>query len=371
MYYFDYCATTPTNPEVLSYFNKVNNEFWVNPNSNYSLAKRGAELISSTSDIISKKLSLKDFDIIYTSGATEANNLALKGYCLSHQDKGKHIITSPYEHSSIIATLSNLQKDGFEITVADTDSEGKIDIDGLKKLIREDTILVTLTAVSSELGIINDIEQIGKMLVDYPNCCFHVDYTQMLGKKITDFSNVDMFSFSGHKIYGIKGIGALAIKKGIQIQPLINGGKSTTIFRAGTPSTELIASLGKAVSLCYDSLNEHSKDIATKSEYLKNKLVSLSDQVVINTPINGLPSVINVSILNKKAADIQKYLDDNEIMVSTQTACSLNSEYSQTVYKLTNDMNRAQSSIRISISHLTKYEEIDYLIAKIGELLCI
>ncbi len=371
MYYFDYCATTPTNSEVLDYFNKINKELWFNPNSNYSLAKKGADLISETSQTICNYLNLKDYEIIYTSGATEANNLALKGYCLANQKHGKHIISSPYEHSSIVATLASLQKEGFEISIVETLENGKIDPASLKELMRDDTILVTFTAVSSELGIINNVEEIASLLTQYPNCCFHVDFTQMLGKQKFDFSNIDMFSFSGHKIYGIKGVGALAIKASIKLQPIINGGKSTTIFRAGTPSIELIASLGKAIELIYTDLETHQKDILEKSEYLKNKLTNLSDRVVINTPSDGLKSVINLSILNIPSSDIQNFLDKNDVMVSTQTACSLNTEYSATVLKLTGDMERAKSSIRVSISYLTTYEEIDYLVKKIGELLCI
>ena len=371
MYYFDYCATTPTNPDVLSYFNKINKEQWLNPNSNYSLAKNGANLINDTSKSICDNLGLNNYEIIYTSGATEANNLALKGYCLSHQENGKHIISSPYEHSSIVATLASLQKEGFEISIVDTLENGKIDIESLKKLIRDDTILVSFTAVSSEIGIINDLDSISKELANYPNCKFHVDFTQMLGKQKFDFSNVDMFSFSGHKIYGIKGIGALAIKKNIKIQPIINGGKSTTIFRAGTPSIELIASLGKAIELSYSNMDSHQKEINEKSKYLKNKLTNLSDRIIINTPDDGLDSVINMSILNLSSSYIQQFLDENDIMVSTQTACSLSSDYSPTVLNLTGDMERAKSSIRVSISYLTTYDEIDYFVQKIGEMLCI
>ncbi|MBO4245250.1 MAG: cysteine desulfurase [Bacilli bacterium] len=369
MFYFDYCATTPTNKEVLNFFEEVNNKYWFNPNSNYEPSVAGAKLIMDSANKILNILGLKDSTVIFTSGATEANNLALKGYCYANKEKGKHIITSPYEHSSIVATLSALEKEGFEVTIADTNEAGEVDVDKLKTLIRDDTILVSITATSSEVGIINDIESIANLLTNYDNCKFHVDYTQLFGKYKNDLSNVDMLSYSGHKIYGIKGVGALIIKNDINLSPIINGGKSTTKYRAGTPSTELIASLGKASELIYENFEAKEADIKTKSDYLKEKLLGLSDSIKINTPENGLASIINVSILGHKSEEIQQTLAKKDIYVSTQTACSLKLDYSPTIYKLTNDLKRAESSIRVSISYLTTIEEIDYLIKAIGELL--
>lgn len=369
MYYFDYCATTPTNPKVLDYFFNINKVLWANPNSKYSFAKNSAKVIDDASKLILNRLDLDDFEVIYTSGATEANNLALKGYCLANVDKGKHIITSPYEHSSIVATLNYLQKNGFEISVIDTLADGSLDLESLKRLMRNDTILVTITATNSEVGILSDIDAISEIVGQFPNCHYHVDFTQLLGKMKKNLNKVDMISFSGHKIYGIKGIGALIKKQDVKLIPTINGGKSTTIYRAGTPPTELIASLGKAIELIYDNLNLNSQSIIDKSCYIKNKLKMYEGKIFINSNDNCLPSIINISIPGNKAIDLQSKLEAFDIFVSTQTACSLNNDYSATILKLTNDMSRAESSLRISISHLTTFEEIDYLIKKIGELL--
>ena len=272
MYYFDYCATTPTNPKVLEYFMNINKSFWANPNSKYKFAKDTAGIIDETTKLILNRLDLSDYEVIYTSGATEANNLALKGYCLANSDKGKHIITSPYEHSSIVATLNYLQKNGFEVSSIDTLPDGSLDLNSLQQLIREDTILVTITATNSEVGILSDIDAISDIVKQHSNCHYHVDYTQLLGKMKKDLNKADMISFSGHKIYGIKGIGALIKKHDVKLIPTINGGKSTTIYRAGTPPTELIGSLGKAIDLIYEDIDNNTQDITKKSEYLKNKI---------------------------------------------------------------------------------------------------
>ena len=187
--------------------------------------------------------------MIYTSGASESNNLAIKGICLKYQNRGKHIITTFLEHSSVIGPLNYLIKMGFDVDFVKIKDDGCVDLEHLKSLLRNDTILVSISMVDSEIGLRQSIQEIAKILEEYPKCYFHVDCTQAYGKIPVDLTGVDLASMSAHKIYGLKGIGLLIKRENISIEPLIHGGKSTTVYRSGTPALPLIVSLMKALKL--------------------------------------------------------------------------------------------------------------------------
>lgn len=358
MIYLDYSATTPVNEKVLDTFNEVTRKFIGNPNSHHRLGAEANELITKATEQIASILGVKESEIIYTSGSSESNNLAIKGIAYRYQNRGKHIITTMLEHSSIIAPLSYLQAKGFEIDFVDILPNGKIDIEHLKKLIRDDTILVSICAVDSEIGLRQPIEEIGDLLKQYPKLFFHVDMTQCLGKDNINLTNVDLASFSAHKIFGIKGIGGLIKKEKITLEPLIHGGSSTTVFRSGTPTTALIASLAKALRLSVTDLDK-KRDHITR---LNNKLRSfLSDypKVVINSNDTSLPNVINFSIPSIKSETFMHALEEDDIFISTKSACSAVDAISKPVYALTKNEDVASASLRISLSYLTTDEEID------------
>lgn len=364
MYYFDYSATTKTDPKVLDKFNEVSQNFFGNANSTYKFAKECKSVIDEASKIISDYFNCMPNEIIYTSGASEANNLAIKGVC--ELTNKKHIITTKVEHSSVVSTLSYLQSKGYKIDFVNMNDEGQVDIDHLKELIDEDTFLVTMCGVDSELGIKQPIDEIGKLLKDYDDIIFHVDITQCLGKVPIDLTNIDLASFSGHKIYAPKGIGALIKKNTVKLSPIIHGGKSTTVYRSGTPQNELIACLGKAFEILMPNVEKNYEYIKELNDYLKDNLKSVAK---FNSTNKSIPHVLNISIPGVNKADIQNYLSDRDIYVSLNTACSLNNDYSKTVYALYNDMDRAKSSIRISLSYKSTKEEIDYLVKNIREYL--
>ena len=240
MIYLDYSATTKTSKEVLDTFVKASTDFIGNPNSLHKLGVDAHNLIDKATKQIADILKVKPDEIIYTSGSSESNNLALKGISLKYQNRGKHIITTEFEHSSIYGPIGYLEKMGFECDFVKTNADGTVDLDNLKSLLRKDTILVSICAVNSEIGIREQIEEIGKVVKENSNAFFHVDATQAIGKINIDLSNVDLASFSAHKFFGIKGIGVLIKKDKIMLEPLIHGGKSTTIFRSGTPALPLI-----------------------------------------------------------------------------------------------------------------------------------
>ena len=212
-------------------------------------------------------------------------------------------------------------------------------------------------SVNSEIGIRQPIEEIGKYLKENTKCFFHVDMTQSIGKDKVDFQYVDLASFSAHKIYGIKGIGCLIKKDNVALEPLINGGKSTTIYRSGTPQLSLIVSLAKALRLVLDNLDEKNKKVKKLNELLKEEVAKING-VSINSNSYCIPHILNMSVPTIKPETIQHALEEYDIYISTQTACSKSGEISQAVYALTKDETKASSSIRVSISYYTTEEEI-------------
>ena len=361
MAYFDYSATTPVNAEVLESFCKAATNYIANPNSLHKLGVKANSLIEKSTEQIAELLGVKTNEIIYTSGSSESNNLAIKGIADKYNNRGKHIITTQFEHSSIYGPIGYLQKQGFEIDFVKTDESGIVSLSNLEELIKEDTILVSISSVNSEVGIRQPIEEIAKIVKKYPKCFFHVDMTQSIGKDKINFDNIDLASFSAHKFYGLKGIGCLIKKEKIQLEPLIHGGKSTTVYRSGTPALPLIVSLSKALRLILEEQDEKLMHVKQLNEYLKNELMKF-ELVKINSNEHCIPHILNISVLGCKPETMQHALEEYDIYISTQTACSSGNTVSKAVYALTNDEERASSSIRISLSHLTTKEECDKFI---------
>ena len=235
--------------------------------------------------------------------------------------------------------------------------EGLIDIGELKKLIRDDTILVSITSVDSELGIKQPIEEIANLLKDYENIIFHTDASQSIGKIDIDFKNVDLITIAPHKFYGINGIGALIKKKNISLTPIIYGGKSTTIYRSGTPALPLIVSLDKALELALSNMQERNKYVKHLNELIKKELLKYDD-IHINSTYKSIPYTINFSIKGILSKEFVNRLSEKEVYVSTKSACCPDNTPSKSVYALTGNKKEASSSIRLSLSHLTKEEEI-------------
>lgn len=358
MIYLDYSATTKTDEEVLKSFEKANQSYFANPNSHHKLGLEAKSLIDSSTSQIANILKIKESEIIYTSGASEANNLAIKGIAEKYQNRGKHIITSELEHSSIYAPLSYLATNGYDIDIIPCDKDGKIDLDILNRTLREDTILVTLTAVSSETGVIEPLDEVAKILKEYPKCFFHVDMTQAIGKLDFDLTKIDLASFSAHKFFGIKGIGVLYKRDKLIIEPQIHGGSSTTLFRSGTPATSLIVSISKALRL----ISEKKKDNYEYVKKLNNRVredLKKYEFIKINSPIDALPHILNISFIHSKPETILHMFEEENIYISTQTACSSKEAFSTAVHAVTRNMEQAETSVRISLSHKTKEMEID------------
>ena len=361
MIYLDYAANTPVDKEVLDYFYDISTNYYANPNSIHKLGLAAKNIIDTATKNIADNLHVLPEEVIYTSGATESNNMVIKGVCERYKNKGKHIILSSLEHNSTIASATFMQDKGFDVDLVPVNSNGLIDMNELKKLIRDDTILVSIVSVDSELGLVQPIEEIGEFLRDYPNIIFHTDATQAIGKVDIDFTNVDLISFTPHKFYGIPGIGVLIKKKNVNLIPLISGGKSTTVYRSGTPTTALIASADKALDIALKNEKKrynHALKLNKKiTEHLKTY-----DFIHINNTDKSVPFTINFSIKGINSKDFTKMLEDNEVYVSTKTTCCPENTPSKLVYALTKDKSLASTSLRVSVSHLTTEEEIDEFI---------
>lgn len=357
MIYFDNSATTFVDDGVLDTFNKVCKDYPGNSNSLHSLGIKSKELENYATDRISKLLKVKPSEIIYTSGASESNNTVFKGVASKYKNRGNHIITSYLEHSSIIETCKYLEKKGFVIDYVKVKSNGMIDMDDLKRLINDNTILVSIAMVDSELGIKQDIKEISKVVRKYPKCYFHVDATQAIGKVNIDFNDMDFMSMSGHKIFGMKGIGLLIKKDNIVIDNLIHGGKSTTVYRSGTPALPLICSLMKALELIIPKVEDNYKYVEELNNKILNNLKKY-DNIHINSTSNSIPYIINFSILNIKPETFIHAMEEENIYISTKSACST-SDLSSSVYSLYPDNNIATHSIRISLSCKNTIEEVN------------
>ena len=356
MIYLDYSATTPVDDRVLDTFVKVTRDYIGNPNSLHELGVEAKKLIDASTKQIADILRVKESEVIYTSGASEANNMAIKGICFKYKNRGKHIITTTLEHSSVLEVFKYLENEGFEVSYAKLDENGVVDIDELKKIIRDDTILVSICSVNSEVGVRQPVEEIGLLLKDYPKLYFHSDVTQSIGKEKVDFTNIDLASFSGQKFYGMKGVGCLIKKESIILESLIHGGKSTTVFRSGTPATALIVSLAKAMRLAYENYDVKRGKVEELNKYLVDGLSKLN--IDINSNDKCIPHIVNLSLRNIKSETMLHALEKDNIYISTQTACS-QGNYSLAVFSVTNDKEIASRSIRISLSHLTTKEEIN------------
>ena len=358
MVYLDYSATTPVNDDVLDSYVRACKNYIGNPNSLHKLGFESNKIIGEATKQIANLLHVKEEEIIYTSGASESNNTAIKGIAEKYKNRGKHIITTDLEHSSIYGPISYLQNRGFEIDFVKLDKNGLVDINDLKNLIRNDTILISISAVNSETGLRQPVEEIGKFLSHYQKCFFHVDATQCIGKDKINLENIDLISFSAHKFFGMKGVGVLIKKSGISLEPLIHGGKSTTKYRSGTPFLPLIVSTSKALRISLENIDEKYNYVTNLNKYLIEKLNTISG-VTINSNNYCIPQIVNFSVLNIKPETMLHALEEYEIYISTQSACSSNNSKSRAVYALTKSDDLSNHSLRVSISYITTKDEID------------
>lgn len=368
--YMDNHATTQVDPRVLEVMLPYFSEHFGNPASRqHRFGWIAEEAVESSRSKIARYFNIDPSEIIFTSGATESNNLALKGIAEFYKPKGNHIITSSIEHKSILDTCKHLEKKGYKITYLPVNEFGLIDLQQLEDSINENTILVSIIYANNEIGTIQDIYQIGEICSKH-NVLFHTDATQIIGKINLDLRNtkIDLLSFSGHKIYGPKGIGVLFIKNKtpkIKIIPQIDGGGHERGIRSGTLNVPGIVGLAKSLELCFELFPEENQRIATLRDKMQNEFFSRLDEVFLNGhPTNRIPNNLNVSFL---------YVEDNalmmaikEIAVSSGSACSTAQQQSSHVLKALNiSPERIHSAIRFGLGRFNTADEVDYVIERI------
>lgn len=357
MIYLDYSANTPVDARVLEQFCAVERRCIGNANSHHQAGSAAKAEIDAATIKIASLLGVQPAEIIYTSGASEANNFALKGLARLSRHAGRHIISTPLEHFSVSGTLTALQEQGYEIDLLDVKQDGTVDLEHLKDLLRPDTICVAVTLVDSELGVVQPVQEIAAILKAYPHCHLHVDATQAVGKIPVSFEGVDTMSLTAHKFYGLNGIGLLIKRRNLALEPLIHGGESTTIYRSGTPTVALASSLACALDLAVTDLPGRVGHVAKLNAELRAAL-STYPLVRINSPEHAIPHVLNLSVRNVKGTVFQRELDAKGVCVSVKSACSSDGLPSRAVFAVSRDRRNALSSWRISLSHLTTEDEI-------------
>ena len=357
MIYLDYSANTPVDEAVLQRFCEVERNCPGNANSHHAAGTAAKAAIDAATQSIARSLNVQPAEIIYTSGASEANNFAIKSIARLERHHGRHIISTPLEHSSVSGSLTALQEQGYEIDLVDIRQDGTVDLAHLKELLRPDTILVAVTAVDSELGVVQPVAEIAEMLKAFPHCHFHVDATQAVGKLPVSFAGIDTMSLTAHKFYGLNGIGVLVKRRGLALEPLIHGGESTTLYRSGTPTVALACSLALALEKAVSELPARVEHIRALNARLRTGLAQYP-KVRINSPDTAVPQILNLSVQNVKGTVFQRELDARGVCVSVKSACSSDGLPSRAVFAVSHDRRNALSSWRISLSHLTTEQEI-------------
>lgn len=358
MIYLDYSATTPVALEVQDTMNKVTREFIGNANSLNGLGIKSRNLLNSATKQIANCFNILESEITYTSSSTESNNLAIIGIALAYFKKGKHIIVSKLEHADVYDICDYLKSIGFEISYVNSNADGLVDFEELKRLIRPDTILVSIAAVNSELGIRQPLKMIRQIIKkENPYILFHSDMTQAVGKISVSLLDTDLATISSHKIYGPKGIAMLYKNSTVKIKPIIYGSGQSNDLKPGTPPLPLIVGFAKALRLALDGVEKKEKYVNLLNERICNKLSKYPD-ILINKTKYSIPHILNISLMNIKPETFIHAMDNEEIYLSTNTACS-SGESSNAVMALYNDIKRASHTIRISLSSITTSVEID------------
>ncbi len=371
--YLDNSATTVVVAPVKDIMIKTMCEDFGNPSSLHLKGVDAEKYVKKAREIIAKSLKVDEKEIIFTSGGTESNNLALIGTALANQRAGKHIITTCFEHASVLSTMDFLKNMGFEITYLAVDSDGKIDLNQLKESLRADTILVSVMYVNNEIGAVEPVSEISKIIKAYnPDIVFHVDAIQAYGKYIINpkKQGIDLLSVSGHKIHGPKGSGFLYASGKVKLKPIIYGGGQQKGMRSGTENVPAIAGLGEAVKYSYDNFNEKIEKLYSLKDYFIDE-VSKIDNVKINSKKGqeSAPHIVSVSFIGVRSEVMLHTLEDRGIFVSAGSACSSNKQknVSATLKGIGLKPEEIDSTIRFSFCYETTKEEIDYAVDVIKE----
>ncbi|MCB4436241.1 IscS subfamily cysteine desulfurase [Alteromonas sp. McT4-15] len=371
--YLDYAATTPVDPTVADVMAKcltLDGNFGNPASRSYRFGWMAEEAVDVARNQISDALNCDPREIVFTSGATESNNLAIKGVAQGYASKGKHIITVNTEHKAVLDTCEYLEEQGFEVTYLCVQQDGLVNLDDLKSAMRDDTILVSVMHVNNELGVIQDIQTIGELCRD-KGILFHVDGAQSVGKIAIDLAElpVDLLSISAHKMYGPKGMGALFVRRRpkINLVAQIHGGGHERGMRSGTLATHQIVGMGEAITLAVTNLADEGKRIMALREALWKGIEQVGDVYLNGHETQRIPGILNVSFAGVDGESLMMGL--NDIAVSSGSACTSASLEPSYVLKAIGRSNElAHAGIRFSVGRFTTQDDIDYVITKVTDV---
>lgn len=369
--YLDNAATTKVDEEVLKAYIDICSNFYANSSSVHDFGiSTKRELDKAREDILNSLKLDSTYKVIFTSGATESINLFIKGLAIAKSNRGKHIVTSNMEHPAVSEVLSYLKnKHNFEITTLPIGPDGRINPDDLKKAMRDDTILVTIMAANNEIGSLNDVKAIKEIVKQYPKCYFHSDVSQLVGKVNANYKDFDAFSFSGHKFHGLKGSGALVLKKNISINPLIDGGGQEDGLRSGTVDVANAISLAKSLNIAQKSIILRENHILKLHNILLKYLLANPDLYEINSPKDAMPYIVNFSLKNKKASVIVEALSNLGFMISTTAAChSKLGAGSQTVFALGKSKQLCLNTLRVSFDISNTEDDVNKFVVALDKV---
>ena len=368
--FLDYASCTPVNEEVYKTYTKLVKDCYINSEAVYKPGLDVHRLVEKSRSMIAEMLHVKSEELIFTSGASEANSFAIKGYAFANAHKGKHLISSAMEHSSVLHSLEQLRDHfGFSLTLLPVNENGIVSLDDLKAAMREDTILVSMMAVNNEIGSIQDISAIAQIVHQNAKAKLHVDAVQAFGKIDLHLSDCDMVTFTAHKIYGVKGCGILYRKKNITILPLINGGQQENGLRGGTLNAASCIVFAKTLRLALTKQQQHYDYVKKLNQRVRVELEKMSD-IRINSPRNACPYILNFSCLVIGSEIMMNAFNEKGICVSTQSTCSSRTKApSHTLTAMGLDEKITYGAVRVSFSHLTTMEEINYFIDSLKEII--
>lgn len=380
--YLDHNATTPVHPEVLEAMLPYLKDTFGNASSIHQFGQEARKAIDESREKVAGLIGANPEEVVFTSGGTEADNYAIKGIAYAIEEKGKHIITSSIEHHAVLESCKQLEKKGFKITYLSVDKYGLIDLDELKKAITDETILITIMHANNEVGTIEPIAEMGRIIKGINRerasskqhlIYFHTDAVQAVGKIPIDINelNIDLLSLSGHKIYGPKGIGALYIRKGTKIQPLLHGGHHENNRRAGTENVPAIVGLGKACLVALNEMEKEKSHLTKLRDNLSNGVSEKLGNVYLNGhPDKRLPNTLNMSFEFVEGESIILNLDLKGIAVSSGSACTSGSlEPSYVLKAMGVEPAIAQGSIRFSLGRDNTEEDIEYVLDALPEII--
>ena len=369
--YFDNAATTPVRKEVYEEILPYFMQYYGNASSVYTIARESKKALEKAREQVAKVLNAEPSEIYFTAGGSESDNMALKGVAEALGKKGKHIITTKIEHHAILHTCEYLEERGFEVTYLPVDEYGKISLEELKKAIRNDTILISVMFANNEIGTIQPIKEIGAIARE-KGIYFHTDAVQAVGHVKIDVEemNIDLLSLSGHKLCGPKGIGAIYIKKGVNIKPLIHGGAQEKRRRAGTENIAGIVGLGKAIELASEELEENTKKlVALRDKLIHGILEKIPYSKLNGHPTDRLPGNCNVSFEFIEGESMLLLLDSKGIAASSGSACTSGSlDPSHVLLAIGLPHEKAHGSLRLTLEHYNTEEEVDKVLEELPDI---